>query len=277
VNEERTGIDLRWVYLLVAAIIAAALLAPVQQPMTPEDAVVRTFEFIESLPPGSTVLLALDFDPQAKAELEPITKALMRHCLGRDLRVIGMTFWWTGAALMQQIFTAVAAEFPQKQVGRDFVYLGYQPGTMAQVITGMGENIVGIFRQDYQNRPTSTMPLFQEVRSLKDVDYIIDLAAGATPAGWILFGADTYGVPMAVGCTAVTGPDMFVRLDAGQINGLIAGLRGAADYEALLGRPDLGMGGMFAQSIIHAIIIAFVVAGNVLFFVRRRREGARRG
>jgi len=270
-------LDLRWLYVLVAVIIAGALLVPVRLPMTPEDAVVRTFRFIDALPRGSAVLVALDFDPQAKAELEPITKALLRHCFRKDLRVVGMTFWWTGAALMQQIFDSVADEYPDAEVGRDFVYLGYQPGGMAQVITGMGENITGVFRQDYQNRPTPAMPIFRDVSSLKDISYIVDLAAGGTPMPWILYAGDRYGIPMGVGCTAVTGPEMFVRLDAGQINGLVAGLRGAADYETLLGEPDLGIGGMFAQSIIHALIIVFVVIGNIVYFSshRRSRKGDR--
>ncbi len=264
--------DVRWLYLLVALVMAASLMVPVRQPMTPEDAVQRAFRFVDGLPPGSAVLIALDFDPQAKAELEPMSIALLRHCMRKDLRVIGMTFWQTGAALMQQIFNDVAAEFPDKVVGRDYVYLGYQPGGMAQVITGMGERIVKVFRQDYENRPTVGMPIFQDIDSLKKVSYVIDVAAGSTYIAWIMYATDPFGIPMGIGCTAVTGPDAFVRLDAGQINGLISGLRGAADYEVLLNEPGLGIGGMFAQSIIHAMIVLFVVVGNVRYYMARRRE-----
>jgi len=269
--------DPRLVFLLVAAAIAAALLHPVKQPIKPERAVVQVYDFVQRLPAGSAMLLAVDFDPQAKAELVPITKALLRHCLRRNLRVIGMTFWPQGAALGQSIFSVVAhePESADKKLGTDYVYLGYKPGDMAQVITNMGENLGQTFRQDYENRPTATMPIFQDVASLKDVDYLVDLAAGGTPDAWVLFGADKYKIPMAVGCTAVIGPDMYVRLNAGQINGLIAGLRGAADYEVLLNRPDLGVGGMFAQSIIHVMIIVLVAAGNLAFFwIARRRGGS---
>ena len=274
--------DPRLVFPLVAAAIVLALLFPVRQPIKPQQAVVQVYDYIERLPKGSAVMLAVDYDPQAKAELVPMTTAVLRHCLRRDLRVIGMTFWPQGTALGQSIFTAVAQEpqFRHKKAGSDYVYLGYKPGDMAQVITNMGENLPNTFRQDYQNRPTTAMPIFQDVKSLKDVDYLLDLAAGSTPDTWVQFGGDKYSVPMAVGCTAVMGPDMYVRLTARQINGLIAGLRGAADYEVLLERPELGVAGMFAQSIIHVMIIVLVVVGNVAFLATRRRkapEGERHG
>lgn len=264
--------DIRWLYLLVAAVIVFALLARVRQPMTPDPAVRGTFDYIEGLPEGSAVLMAMDFDPQAKAELEPMAVAVLRHCLRKNLKVIGMTFWYTGNAFANGLFTQVAAEFPGKQVGRDYVYLGYQPGGMAQVITGLGENIARTFPQDYDNRRTVAMPIFQEVKSLKQIDYIVELAAGLTPGAWIAYGADKYRVKMCVGCTAVTGPDMYVRLDAGQINGLLAGMRGAADYETLLERPALATSGMFAQSVIHVVIVLFVVVANVIYLTERRRK-----
>jgi len=266
--------DLRWTFLLVAAAICFALLVPVPLPIEPNKAVRAVYEHVEQLPPGSAVLLALDFDPEAKAELEPMTKALLRHCMKRNLRVIAMTFWFRGTAFHKGIFDWLAEQFPDKVNGRDFVYLGYQPGGMAQVITGMASNITATFPQDYDNRPTASLPIFEKVRSLKDVAYLVDLAAGFTPSGWILYASDKYRIPLAVGCTAVAGPDMYVRLDAGQINGLIAGLRGAADYEALLKAPGFGIAGMFAQSIVHGMIVLLVVIGNIAFFRGRRRRTA---
>ena len=263
--------DIRLLFLLVVAAVIFALLAPTQQPGTPEESVRSVYRDIEQLPDGSYVLLAMDFDPQAKAELEPMAIALLRHCLRKGHRVIGMTFWPTGNAFANDVFVRVGKEYPDKEWGRDYVYLGYQPGGMPQVITGMSESITRTFPQDYRNRATAGMPIFQQLASLKGADFLIDLAAGMTPGAWIVYAGDRLKLPMAVGCTAVSGPDLYVRLDAGQIKGLIAGLRGAADYELLIERPALGTSGMFAQSIIHALVVLFVIIGNVQYFRARRR------
>jgi hypothetical protein len=269
--------DPRLIFPLVAGAIALGLVVHVKPPITPQEPVVAVYNYIQQLPKGSVVLLAVDFDPQALAELRPIAEAVLRHCLRQELHVVGMTFGVLGAPLGYDIFRKVTSEpeFRGKQVGVDYVYLGFKPGDMTQIITNMGENLLTAFPQDYQNRPTATMPLFQQVKSLKDVKYIIDLAAGGTPDTWIPFGSDKYKIPLAVGCTAVMGPDLYVRLNAHQINGLIAGLRGAADYETLLGTPGLGIGGMFAQSLIHLLIVAFVIASNVAFLWRGRRRKQR--
>ena len=267
--------DIRWLYVLVALIIAFALLATVRQPMTPADSVKKVYNYIEGLPEGSVVLIAMDFDPQSKAELEPMAVALLHHCLRKNHRVVGMTLWPYGNTMANGIFRKVAGELPSKQEGRDYVYLGYQPGGSAPVIAGMGEDITRTFPQNYSDRPTSPMPIFRGARSLGDVDYLIDLAAGDSPFDWIKFAGDKFNIPIGAGCTAVVGPDLFVNLDAGQINGLIAGMRGAADYEVLIDRPGPGIGAMFAQSVIHVVIVAFVIVGNVLYLLARRRE--RRG
>jgi hypothetical protein len=269
--------DPRVIFPLVAGAIALGLLVHVKQPIEPQESVVAVHDYIQQLPKGSAVLLAVDFDPQAMAELRPMTEAIIEQCLDQDLHVVGMTFWPLGAQLGYDMFKTVADEprFRDKEAGRDYVYLGYKPGDLSQVITNMGENLLTTFPQDYRNRPTGTMPIFRDVKSLRNVKYIIDLAAGSTPDAWIIFGGDKYNVPMAVGCTAISGPDLYVRLKNHQINGLVAGLRGAADYETLLQKAGLGVGGMFAQSLIHVMIVLFVIAGNVAFFVGKRRQRRR--
>jgi hypothetical protein len=266
--------DTRLVFALVAAAIAFGLLVPVKQHIEPQKPAEAVYKYIENLPEGSAVLLSIDFDPQVVTELRPMAEAILTHCLRRNLHVIGMTFGPQGAPLGDQIFRTVAQEeeFRGKQLGRDYVYLGYKPGDIAQVITNMGENLPATFPQDYQNRPTATMPIFRDVKSLKDLKYLVDFASAMTPEYWIPFGADKYKIAMAVGCTAVVAPDMYVRLNARQINGLVAGLRGAADYETLIEKPGLGIRGMFAQSVTHVMIVLAVIAGNIAFFVARRRK-----
>jgi hypothetical protein len=54
------------------------------------------------------------------------------------------------------------------------------------------------------------------------------------------------------------------------LNGIIAGLRGGADYEVLLKEPGKAVSAMPAQSTVHALIILFVIVGNVLYFASRR-------
>ena len=80
-----------------------------------------------------------------------------------------------------------------------------------------------------------------------------------------------YGIPMIAACTAVSGPDYVPYYDAGQLKGLAAGMKGAAEYEELVGMPGSAVAGMVAQSASHLLLVAFIVFGNVMFFLSRRR------
>jgi len=56
-------------------------------------------------------------------------------------------------------------------------------------------------------------------------------------------------------------------LKTGQIVGIIPGLKGAAEYEKLIDQPGEAVRGMNIQSIVHLLIVIFVLIGNVGFFL----------
>ena len=44
-----------------------------------------------------------------------------------------------------------------------------------------------------------------------------------------------------------------------------------AEYEALIGVPGMATTGMQPQSVTHIIIILFIIVGNAVYFITRRR------
>ncbi len=61
-------------------------------------------------------------------------------------------------------------------------------------------------------------------------------------------------------------------ISSGQLHALIGGLRGAAEYETLLKIGGGGQRGMLAQASAHIYILLLILAGNVIYFVSRRRK-----
>jgi len=272
--ERWLNLDRRIVFLVLLAALIPLIVWRVPQTFEPSRLVEKIYEKIEKLPPRSAIFISTDFDPQAKAELEPITRALLRHCFQKNLRVIGMTFWVEGAQMGHDLFAEVAREYEAK-AGVDYVYLGFKPGSLPAIVTNLSEDISTTFEKDLAGNPTSGMEVLRGVPSLKQVSLMIDLAAGGSIVPWIIFGADKYKFPIAAGCTAVVGPDLYPWVQSDQLLGMMAGLRGAADYELLLKTPltqARGIQGMPAQSAAHAIIILFVIFGNIIYFLSRRRK-----
>ncbi len=261
--------DRRVIFVLIALATLIPLLRPIGLPIRISPEVKQVYDYIESLPPGSVFLLSLDFDPASKPELYPMAVALLNHAFKRDLRVIGMTLWVTGTGMAEKVVSGIASEHGKRR-GVDYTFLGYSPGG-TNVIINMGQDLAAAFPTDHYGERTADLPVMRGVTSLRQVNYVVSLAAG-TPGveSWYVYGKEKYGFELGGGVTAVIAPGLYPFLDTGQINGLIGGLRGAAEYEILVGLKGKAVAGMDAQSATHFIIIGLILLCNLFYFLTPR-------
>ncbi len=270
-SERMLKIDRRSIFLVIGLCTLLPLLYPVGLPIKISSEVRGVYDHIESLPERSVFLLSIDFDPASKPELYPQAIALLRHAFKKNLRVITMTLWVSGTGMADQIVTLVAKEMG-KEYGTDYAFLGWSPGGQA-VIINMGQDLYTAFPSDYGGRATKELPILNGVRSLKDVGYLVSLGAGRPGVEeWYVFGKDKYKFELGGGCTGVMAPGLYPLLRSGQINGLIGGLRGAAEYESLIGQKGKAVAGMDAQSATHIAIIALVIICNLFYFSLRQQR-----
>ena len=266
-----TSLDRRWIFVFVAISVVIPVLLKLTTDVHVSPSVRSVYEYIEAIPEGGTVLIACDFDPASEAELAPMTKALFRHCFDNRLKVISFTLWPNGAALIEKTFNELEKEYQGIEQGADYVNLGYQVGGYL-VILAAGQDMYTAFPTDYRGNTTQNMAVMEGIRTLTDLDYILDLAAGSTVDWWVAFGVARYGFTMGAGCTAVSATQYYPYLNTGQLNGLLGGMKGAAEYEQLIEHKDRGLAGMVAQSSVHALIIVLVILSNVFYFMSKRQR-----
>lgn len=270
--EKLLRIDRRIIFAIITVAVIVSLILRFELPIPASEPVRGVYKKIESLPQGAHVMIAFDYDPSSKEELQPMAVAFLHHCFHKDLKVIGMTHYPGAPGLAEQAITSVANQY-QKKYGEDYAFLGYKPGG-ASLIINMGENLYSAFPKDFYGNETTTLPVLQGVDSLRNIEYLFDLAAGTTIETWIVYGKEKYKFDLGAGCTAVIGPDMYPFLQSKQLNGLLGGLKGAAEYEALVEKKAYAVSGMRPQSVVHVIIILFVILGNVIYFTSRRARHA---
>jgi hypothetical protein len=265
------SIDRRVIFLLMGLSVIIPLLVPLHLKLGPVSAPAQElYDKIESLHEGDAVIIAFNFGPSSMPELYPMAIALIRHCFERNIKVLGLSLINVGPPMCESVFAEVAKPY-HKQVGVDYVNLGFKTGYTAPMLE-MATDIPGTFKTDYTGQKLSTMPMMANIRSYADISLIIDLASSSSPTTWIQLIGARYKVPIAAGVTAVMGTDYYPYLQSHQLVGLLAGLKGAAEYETLVGHPGMGMSGMDAQSIAHCVIIVFVLIGNTAYFFIRRRQ-----
>ncbi len=269
--ERMLRIDRRIIFLVIGLCTLFPLLFPVGLPIRISSEVRGVYDYIDNLPEGSVFLLSLDFDPASKPELYPQAIAILRHAFHKNLRVVAMTLWVSGTGLADQIVSHTAKD-AGKENGKDYVFLGWSPGGSA-VILNMGQDLYNAFPTDYGNKSTKGLPVLAGVQSLRDVTYAVSLGAGNPGVeAWYVFGKDKYKFELGGGCTGVMAPGLYPLLRSGQINGLIGGLRGAAEYETLIGEKGKAVAGMDAQSATHLAIIVLVAICNIFYFTMRRQQ-----
>ncbi|MBT4980415.1 MAG: hypothetical protein HOL51_01460 [Gemmatimonadetes bacterium] len=268
-------IDRRIIFVLVFVAVAVPLLAGMVMPITPTKEVQAAYDEIEKRAAGDVVLVSFSYGASTVPEMQPMARAILRHAFRRELKIVAICLWPEATGLAQEVLEDMAAEF-ELQYGVDYTFMGYKPGNFS-VILNMGQDFHSAFPQDNWGAKADELELTRPLRSLKDFDLVFDLAAGdSIEFWWIPYGQEKFGFPFAAGCTAVMAPDLYPFLDSGQLNGLLGGLAGAAEYETLVNHPGKASKGMSAQSFAHLIIVAFVIIGNTAYFVSRRTRPEQR-
>jgi len=276
-------VDRRWIFLLVAVGTIFPLVRPLGLAVRPTEPVRAIFDRIESLSPGEVVLVSFDYGPSTGPENDPMAAAVLRHCFARRLRVVGISLFPVGGlTMLNQELGRVTGETDSLADGVDYVNLGYKDGAQA-AMRQMAVDIHAVFPADSRGRAIGTIPLMKGVHTYRDVSLAVTLTSSLFGEYWANLVNAQFGLPVAVGCTAVLAPKYYAYLRAGQMLGLMGGLKGASEYEKLLlerypryrGVYQRAGGytatkGMDVQSIVHVIIIAFIIMGNVVALGARR-------
>ncbi|MEA3296459.1 MAG: hypothetical protein U9R56_01180 [candidate division Zixibacteria bacterium] len=266
----------RWVFLYVGIAIALPLFMSLSQkiPISPE--VQTLYDSVDKLQPGSKVLISFDYDPPSAPELQPMAESFLRLCFEKDLKVIIIGLWPQGPQQANLALSVVLEDESIKaknlEYGVDYVNLGYQVGGEF-VIQRMGSSFESMFSKDSRGTPYNEIPLVKNIKNFSNIDYCFNLSSGFVgTVEWIQIAVDRYGVIMSAGNTAVQAPTIYTYLNAGQVVGLLGGMNGGAEFETLCETPAKATKYMLSQSFAHMIVIAFVLIGNVAFFMGGRKS-----
>jgi hypothetical protein len=267
------SIDRRILFALIFVAVVWPLIQPMRLPISVSPPVQTLYDAVEAIPPGSIVMLGADYSPDTMPELQPMVDTFLRHAFERDLRVVVACLWPASPPLVERAMTPLAEEFG-KEYGVDYVNLGYMAGGIVTLL-GMGASIPVTFPSDYGGTPVTEIPLMQEVENFDDIAFVMEVSAG-TPGTreWVQQVQGRYRVALGSGTTAVGAPNFYPYVQSGQLTGLLGGLKGAAEYETLIGHPGDATKGMDAQSIVHALVVVFILLGNVVYLVSSRSKGA---
>ncbi|MDZ4722819.1 MAG: hypothetical protein SGI97_02775 [candidate division Zixibacteria bacterium] len=266
----------RIVFLYIAIAVISPLFMNLVAPLPDTDEVQKLYRSIQTLSPGSKVLCSFDYDPQSAPELQPMAVAFLKYAFKHDFKIIIMGLWPAGPQQANQAIAVALAdtEIAAKnlQYGTDYVNLGFQSGNEF-VIQSMGNNFKQMFPSDDRRTPYDQIPILQNVVNFSNIDFVMDFSSGKPGSKeWVQIAVDRFGAKVGAGNTAVQAPEMYPYLRAGQLQGLMGGMTGAAEFEKTLKEPGKASTFLLSQMFGHATVIMLIIIGNVAYFTTRRKS-----
>ena len=282
-SEKLLNIDKRIIFVFVALSVIIPILFKLTFPEYPTQMTRDIFEAIEEMPKGSKLLFSMDYDPPSEPELGPMSSALLRHTMTRGHKIYFMTLWPTGQQQVTNVIEKlIKVEFPDAKYGVDYLNLGFKAGAQG-VITVVNSNIRKLYTSDVHNTPLSKLPMMRNINKLGDFEALINTSGGYPGTKeWIQFGTDPSDIKYIGGVTAVTAPLLYPYYPK-QMVGMLGGIKGAAEYEALLAKNferysdkkyQVAIVRWGPQTVAHIVIVLFIILGNVVFFINKKNKAA---
>jgi uncharacterized membrane protein len=282
------NLDRRWIFLMMFLATAVPIYVIGKTGETFPEKPVRlaqnVFNEIEKLEQGDRVLLAFDYDPGSEGELGPMATAFTKHAAEKGLKMYFMALWPLGQQMIKDnIAKVIEADYPEMVYGEDYVNLGFKAGNegvINVVITDMKQ----LYTTDAKGTDISEIPMMEGIKSIQQMDLCINVSAGYPGTKeWVQYAVTPFpdDIRLVGGCTGVQAPLLYPYIPQ-QLPGLLAAIKGASEYESLViakyggENPDPkymeAQRRMGPQLVAHVLMVVLIIAGNIIYFVERRKE-----
>ena len=268
-------VDSRYLYLVMLVLVSLPVLKPLGLPMLPSPLSTKAYQFIESLPAGSVVILDGDMTAGYGTELQTQFVAVLRHVLSRPLRTVIACFGSEGPLLVDMAFkggvisgTPVDPKKYGAVYGKDYVFLGYIPGGETGMLAFARDSWTT--KVDAYGTPLAQLPIMEYCKSAKDWKLAVSFTGGNHEqriAQW----NSAYGVSIIFGVPGVSAPRMYAFMASGQVYSMLSSLGGAAEYELLTREIGLAAALMDVLNLGQLMVVVCVVVSNIAYLIVRSR------
>ncbi|MHC4251738.1 MAG: hypothetical protein ACYS9X_21665, partial [Planctomycetota bacterium] len=173
-------LDKRWLYLALSVVMLVPFFLDLRFTAKATKPV-RDFhdrvEAVESAP-GRLVIVAIDWDPQSKAELYPQTKMVIRHLMLKKKPFAVVTLTPLGKGFCNDIPAKVADEIEAElgwrpQYGRDWVNWGYKYG-FAIFMKELAADVHKAVKTDVNKTPIGEIAVMKGVKDASSIDLVCE-------------------------------------------------------------------------------------------------------
>lgn len=267
-------VDRRIIYLVVAIAIIIPLALVPNPPMSPSEEGTSFHRVVQGLKQDDVVLLATDYNAGSAAELGPMTTTLVHHAFAQGAKLVVLSLDAQGTGVVDVQIDTIAQGLG-RTYGEDWVFLGFRPSAPAAILA-LASSPYTLFAEDFRGNRLIDLPLTDRLKGATDYAMLTVMASGPTATDWVIYGFGRFEAPILLGLSGGIGPTFRGFYDTQQVAGILAGLKGAAEYEQMTNRPGDASRLVSAQSGAHLLLVMLIVIGNISFLAAKWQESALR-
>jgi hypothetical protein len=120
----------KWLHVILFVAMAILLINPVGLPIVINPYTQGMYDFIESIPEGSTILVVPDFEAAAYSESGPTMEATLKHFFNRNLKCVIVGFYIDAPMMAIKVLDRISASaaIQNKVYGVDYSVLSIVMG-----------------------------------------------------------------------------------------------------------------------------------------------------
>jgi double zinc ribbon protein len=241
----------------------------------------QTVDLYNSRESKGIVLVAFDYTAGSRDELDLQARPVLRHLFENQQHVVTVSSLPDGGKLAQDQLNArnpsnTPFAYPYRY-GETHLNLGYISGGEA-ALRLLTQDQIGLAGVDYRDhRSLSDWPIINDWTSFANVELLIVFSDDAVNINqWIEQVSTQPGAPhkpIVVGVSKAVEPAIMPYYSSKQINGLLAGVHGACEYENDLIEPNVAVACAALDAQSYASVVLLVIIGlslPAMLFVRKR-------
>ncbi|MBN2334767.1 hypothetical protein JXL21_04355 [Candidatus Bathyarchaeota archaeon] len=275
--------DRRVIYILVFLLVLAPVLNPIGMPIAVTEDTRIYYAELQKLDEEDVVWAAWQTGFSAYNELKAGIIATYREVIRSNAKMVVAYGTTEDAAIFELVFGdadkgvrgILARELEQYDYkeGEDYVVLGYVLVNEAST-SSLAANLHNVVEFDHKGRPLAGT-FFDDLNNAGDFTLIIDFSPGMQTTNMIKHWVLDYGTPMIEGAIGVNVPSLLPYRDTGQLKAMLQSTRGCAELEYISGFPGQGITSMDAFTLVHFMIVLFIIMGNIGYFAWERKQTGR--
>lgn len=266
-----TNINRRYLFVLIIILVSYPLLRPFPLVVPVSKYTQDYYDVIESLEPGSLVVVGTQVASRDN-EIYPQMIATLNQLKSKQAKII--TYCPVPGAEQGTEWILEETGYDQLVYGTDYVHLGFFSGDDA-TLAAFSADMVGTKEVDHYGQQTSTMPIFENVNTMDDVDLVITISGGNP--GFDLWARNViipYNTPALIGVAGSTVSGVFDYIKLGVFQGGVIAQKGTVEYESLIGKAGRATG-TYAPAYLQVLVLVILMIFNNLVIGFERLTGRR--